>query len=107
MNTFQLSKSGSLCLKQDQMLDREVTPFTHLIILASDDCNKVVTPLALPPSGHDPPTAYVHSNSSMLWVNVSVRDFNDFRPVFVLRDLALGITRDVQVGKIIYNLRVS
>ncbi|XP_070186164.1 cadherin-23-like isoform X3 [Littorina saxatilis] len=102
---FQLDKSGSLCLKKDRVLDREVTAFTNLVIRASDDCNTDVTPSPLAPSFAEAPVLYDPSDTSLLWVRVNVTDVNDFRPVFVRHDLALGITRDVQVGKILYNLR--
>ena len=104
---FRLDKSGSLCLQKDRVLDREVTAFTNLVVRASDDCNEAVTPSHMEPSHNNRPQMYDPLDTSLLWVKVNVRDVNDFRPVFVRRDLALGITRDVQLGKIIYNLKVG
>ena len=103
---FQLDKSGSLCLQKDRFLDREVNAITNLVVRASDDCNEAVTPSAMEPSQLNRPQLYDPLDDSLLWVRVNVTDVNDFRPVFVRRDLALGITRGVQLGKIIYNLKV-
>ncbi|XP_076454243.1 cadherin-23-like isoform X3 [Babylonia areolata] len=104
-DTFRLDTSGSLCLQKDRMLDQEVTPFINLVVRASDNCNEDVSTAVMTPSNNNSPEQYRAEDESLLWVKVNVTDVNDNRPVFVRHDLALGITRDVQVGKIIYNLK--
>ncbi|KAL8591925.1 hypothetical protein ACOMHN_039978 [Nucella lapillus] len=102
---FRLDTAGSLCLQTDRVLDREVTPSTNLVIRASDNCNEVVNTAVMTPSFNNAPELYRREDASLLWVKVNVADVNDYRPVFVRHDLALGITRDVQVGKLIYELK--
>nr|KAG5714955.1 hypothetical protein BaRGS_000443 [Batillaria attramentaria] len=102
---FRLYTSGQLCLEPDRVLDREQTDTTNIVIKASENCYEDITPLAMIPSGSSAPSAYDPDDTSLLWVQIKVNDKNDNPPVFNRGDLAIGITRDIQLGQIIINLK--
>lgn len=105
---FRLDPAGALCLETNQVLDRElIGDFTNLVVRASDNCNEIPAPPALTqPSLTSPPASYNAQRADLLWVRVNIRDVNDHNPVFLRHDLALGITRDTQFGRFIFNLKV-
>ncbi|ESO87057.1 hypothetical protein LOTGIDRAFT_154544 [Lottia gigantea] len=101
-DTFTLTTSGQLCVQKS--IDREVVPYTYLVIKASSNCYETITPTVIPGDSTVPPE-YVETDLTLLWVNVSIADINDNKPKFKRSELLLGITKTIQFGTFIYNLK--
>ena len=114
LSRLKLNKTtGDLSLQKK--VDREATQLFDVVIKASPRCD--LDPLTFITPGDDadsapaslatPPEEYNTSDTSLLWVRVTVLDRNDNAPQFSHQTLSTGVLFDVPRDTEVMNLAVS
>ncbi|XP_061191904.1 cadherin-23-like isoform X2 [Saccostrea echinata] len=114
---FYLNQTGELYLMKAVDRDGDVTGtpinFINLVIWATPlgylNIDKYSTPpgtnrLLAPKIEMRPPDDYDTSNTTLLWVQITINDINDHPPKFRTQNLSVGITRKTQFQETIFTL---